>query len=110
MQVVPLQPVASQTLLIQLGGQACTIAVFQTAYGLFATVSIGTAVVVASVLCQNLKLIVRSLYLGFVGDLAFFDTAGADDPVFTGLGSRFQLLYLSPAELPVGTTANPSGR
>jgi hypothetical protein len=50
-------------------------------------------------ICQNLNFLVRSLYLGFVGDLAFNDTQGTANPVYTGLGTRFQLVYLTPAEV-----------
>ena len=99
MQTVPLQPIANQTLQVQLNGQACTIAVFQYAYGLFVTLSVGGALVVASVLAQNLNRIVRDAYLGFSGDLTFVDTQGAADPLYTGLGTRWQLVYLAPVDL-----------
>jgi len=102
MLVVPLQPVASQTLQCQLGGQACTIEVAQNAFGLFTTLFVGSSLIISNVLSQNLNRIVRSLYLGFVGDLAFVDTEGTDDPSYTGLGSRWQLLYLAPTDLPAG--------
>ena len=102
MQVVPLQPVPNQTLQCQLGGQACTIDVAQNAYGLFTTLFVGTDLIIAGVLSQNLNRIVRSLYLNFVGDLAFVDTQGTDDPSYTGLGSRWQLIYFAPSDLPSG--------
>jgi hypothetical protein len=43
-------------------------------------------------------------YLGFQGDLLFLDTQAnanvpAEDPVFTGLGTRWLLLYFSEADL-----------
>jgi hypothetical protein len=102
MQTVPLQPIPNQTLQIQLGGQACILNIYQTAFALFADVYVGNSLIVAGVICLNLNRIVRSLYLNFVGDLCFFDTVGAQnpqDPIFTGLGSRFQLVYLSPSDL-----------
>jgi hypothetical protein len=42
---------------------------------------------------------VRETYLGFIGDLSFTDTQGTSDPVYTGLGSRFVLLYLEASDL-----------
>jgi len=54
------------------------------------------------VLALNLNVIVRSVYFGFIGDLAFYDTQGTSDPVSTGLGSRYVLEYFAPSELPVG--------
>jgi hypothetical protein len=55
---------------------------------------VGGNLVIAGVLCRNLVYLVREAYLGFAGDLAFVDTAGSDDPQYTGLGSRWQLLYV----------------
>lgn len=102
MQVVALQPIPNQTLQAQLGGQACTINVQQMAYGLFMTLYVGSVLIVAGVICLNATLIVRSAYLGFSGDFEFLDTENLtdpSDPVYTGLGSRFQLCYLSAAEV-----------
>lgn len=99
-QVVPVQPIPNQTLQVQLQEQACTIDLAQTAYGIFVTLHVGATPIVAGVVAENLNRIVRSAYLGFAGDLCFYDTQGAADPVFNGLGSRWQLLYLSPADLP----------
>jgi len=88
---------------VQLGTQSAVINIWQTAYAMFVTLYVANSLVVASVIAENLNRIVRYEYLGFVGDLAFVDTqAGADggsDPIYTGLGSRFQLLYLETADL-----------
>lgn len=102
MQIIPIQPLPNQNLQVQLANQACTIELRQTAYGLFCSLFIGANPIVSNVLCENLNRIVRSLYLGFSGDLAFNDTQGTSDPVYTGLGSRFQLVYLAASDLPVG--------
>ena len=65
-------------------------------------VYIGNTLIIAGVICQNENRIVRSLYLGFSGDFAWYDTQGSTDPIYTGLGSRYLLLYLYPNELPDG--------
>ncbi len=98
--IVPLQAVPNQTLQCQLGGQACTLDVVQNAYGLFMTVAVAGVAVASGVICLNLNRIVRFAYLGFVGDFVFADTQGTEDPVYTGLGARWQLLYLEAADLP----------
>lgn len=54
---------------------------------------------IGGVICQNLNRIVRMTYAGFIGDLSFIDIEGTDNPVYTGLGSRFLLGYFSPDEL-----------
>lgn len=99
MMAIPLRAVPNQTLQAQLGSQACTLNVRQLDYGLFIDVFAGGALIVAGVLAQNLNRIVRS---AFAGDLTFFDTQGEDDPVYTGFGTRFLLVYLAPEDLPRG--------
>ena len=105
MQTIPIRAIPNQTMQVQLGGQPCIINVYQLAYGLFLDLYVGNSLIVAGVICENLNRIVRSAYLGFVGDLCFYDTQGAQnpqDPIYTGLGSRFQLVYLAESDLPAG--------
>ena len=99
MNTVPLQQVPSQTLQIILGSQNCSINVYQSPDALFMDLFVNDEPVRQGIICQNLNLIVREAYLGFSGDLYFDDTQGSDDPNYTGLGSRFQLVYLSAEEL-----------
>ena len=54
------------------------------------------------VLARNATFMVMTAYLGFVGELFFLDTQGSNDPVYTGLGSRYLLLYVFPSEIPTG--------
>ena len=102
MILVSVAAVPNQSLQVQLGGQSCTLNIAQTAYGLFMDVIVGTEQIIAGVICQNWNRIVRSLYLGFVGDFAWIDTQGDDDPIYTGIGSRYQLIYLEQSDLPAG--------
>jgi hypothetical protein len=102
MQEVPTQAIANQSIQVQLADQACTLNVYQLAYGLFMDVYVNGALVVGGVVCQDANRIVRSLYLGFHGDLMWADTQGSDDPVYTGLGTRFRLIYVEVADLPEG--------
>lgn len=99
MQAVPIQPVPSQTFSVILGNQNCTLNIYQKATGLFVDVLVAGVLVIGGVIAENLNRIVRGAYLGFMGDLAFFDTQGKSDPAYAGLGSRFVLLYLTPADL-----------
>lgn len=103
MQIVPLQPVPSQAVNVNLDGQVSTIAVYQTDRGLFLDLYVANILIIGGVICENLNRIVRDLYLGFSGDLAFIDNQGSTDPVYTGLGpttsARYSLAYLSADEL-----------
>lgn len=102
MEIIPLDPVPSQTLTVSLTNQTCQIAIYQKAYGLFCDLYVNNVLIIGGVICENLNRIVRSLYLGFQGDLMFIDNQGSSDPFWTGLGTRYSLAYLSPSDLPSG--------
>jgi hypothetical protein len=99
MRVVPLQPAPAQTVYVTLGGQACRINVYTKRQGMFVDLYSSNAPVVTGVIAQWQNRIVRDAYFGFVGDLAFIDLLGKDDPTYDGLGSRYELAYLEPADL-----------
>lgn len=94
---VPLIPTPAQQLSITLGEQVCRIVVRQLSTGLYLYLYVSDVLVIGGVICQNDNRIVRSAYLGFIGDLYFHDTLGDADPYYTGLGERFILLWLDPA-------------
>jgi hypothetical protein len=103
MQLVPLQPLPAQTLTTILNLQQVQITLRQMSTGLFMDLQNEGIEVVGLVSCQNLTRIVRDLHFGFEGDFVFYDTTGnGADPVYTGLGSRFVLVYLAPNDLPAG--------
>lgn len=94
-QFIPITSVASQSFTIQLNGQSCAISLNQKNNGLYFSMTVNNNPCVNSVLCLNLVGLVREKYYGFTGQLAFFDTQGTSDPHYTGLGSRYQLIYQS---------------
>lgn len=99
MEVVGAQALPNQQLQAALGGQAVTLNIYQTQFALFMDVFVNGAAIVTGVICQNLNRIVRDAYLGFVGDFVWVDTEGPTDPVYTGIGSRYQLIYLTADDL-----------
>lgn len=102
MQIIALDPVPSQLVSALLGSQNCQIAVYQNSSGLFVDLYVDGELIIGGVIAQNLNRVVRSLYLGFTGDLAFIDNQGNADPYYTGLGgntSRFSFAYLAPTDL-----------
>lgn len=105
MQTIPIADVSSQTLSVQLGGQSCSISIYLKSTGLFCNLSVANALIIGGVICQNVNRIVRDAYLGFVGDLVFVDTQGIADPTSPGLGSRYFLVYLDPADIAAGLDA-----
>lgn len=98
---IPLAAVPSQTLGIVLGGQNCALAVFQRNDTIFLSlVSGGTTVLTTKACRTDVRLLLSTPYLGFVGDLVFVDTQNrGEQPTFEGLGTRWVLLYLSPTDV-----------
>ena len=104
---IPLQAVPNQTLTAPLAGQTVDINLYTRADGLFMDVLLNGKPIVDNVICQNENRIIRDLYLGFPGDLAFYDTQTdvngvGSDPEYTGLGNRYVLVYIEASELPPG--------
>ncbi len=91
--IIPLVATAAQTLTATLSNQRVRLVVYEKAFGLYVDVYLNDALVIGGVVARNLTRIVRSVYLGLVGDFYFFDTQGADDPEYAALGSRFLLIY-----------------
>lgn len=108
MQLVPIQPLASQAFQITLAGQACSLALYAKtdpdgAQKLYMDMQLNSVSILSGKICQNRNLLVRYSYLGFIGDLAVVDTQGSNDPQWNGLGARWQLVYLSPGDYEVPT-------
>lgn len=91
--IIPLVAAPSQSLTVTLAGQRVRLQVYQKAFGLFIDVYANDVLVIGGVAARNLVRVVRSAYLGFIGDFYFGDTQGTDDPAYTQLGTRFLLYY-----------------
>lgn len=98
-QVIPVAAVPNQIEAVPLDGQSVIIQLNQRSSGLYMSVYMNGATIVLNVLCENENRIVRNAYLGFPGDFFFTDQQGSDDPYYTGLGDRFQLIYIEEAEI-----------
>lgn len=97
---VPLAAVPSQQLSITLDGQNCTISVYQKTTGLYFDMQFNGVPFTNTVRCLNeARLCEDRQYLGFAGDFLFYDTQGSSDPDYTGLGSRYLLIYLQAADI-----------
>ncbi len=100
MLIVPAQANPNQAFNVTLGGQQVQLAIYQTDYGLFMDVSVAGTPVANGVICENLNPVVRAAYTGFLGELVWFDSSGAGtDPIYTGIGAQYQLIYLEAADL-----------
>lgn len=99
MQTIPLTVKPSVKMTILLGGQNCQIKVYQKTTGVYLDLSVNDAPIVSGVVCRDRVALVRDTYLGFIGDLSFFDTQGVSDPSSDGFGTRYQLVYLEASDL-----------
>lgn len=90
---IPLTAVANQTVSMQLDGQLCRVTVYEKATGLFVDLYVNDSVLIAGVIGENFNPMVRSAYLGFRGDLYFWDSQGESDPDYSGLADRYLLLW-----------------
>lgn len=100
MQTIPLQAIYAQTFTVSLGGQSCVITVRQRSTGMFFSLVVNGVTLMTEVLIQQRSLMVRQPSLGFIGDLVFVDTQGSEAPEWSGLGSRWILMYLTPSDVP----------
>lgn len=75
------------------------MSIYQSGGKIYADVTVDTSPVVTGVLCHNLDPIICRQYVGFLGNLVFVDTEGAADPEFSGIGARWQLVYMTETEL-----------
>jgi len=95
---IPLQPEPSQITKIVLGDQNCQIFLYQKDQGLFVDLNSNGVDVVNCVVARNAVPVVCRDYAGFVGNILFIDNQGDADPEYTGLGSRYSLIYLTAEE------------
>lgn len=91
---IPISALPSQIVSVVLSGQSCRINISQKSTGLFVNLYVNDALIVGGVICLNSVPIVRDAYLGFKGDLLFYDIQQFADPVYSDLGTRFKLLYM----------------
>ena len=124
MQIVPTTPVPAQSLSLVLNGQLCQINLYSlespgdilappqsTSVELqgypalyFDLASNGVSIVNCRLVQNLIRILEDAGYQGFEGDFVVVDTKNVGPqngmtPVYTGLGSQFQLLYLSPTDL-----------
>lgn len=98
--LIPIQPVPSQRIICVLAGQNCQIGIYQKGGYVYLDLnSNGVDMCVGSLAHNGVPLDARNSYDGFSGNLYFIDTQGSDDPLYTGFGTRWFLIYLTAAEV-----------
>lgn len=95
MLIVPLEAVPSQTVNVTLANQQAKITVRTIGTKLYFSLD---GVITNRICRDRVRMLVDAQYRGFVGEFEFRDTQGGNDPVYTGLGSRYFLVYLNAGE------------
>lgn len=90
---IPLQADANQTFDTTLDGASATFTLKTTDYGLFVDVVYNGVQVIAGALARDRIDMNRAKWLGLAQPLWFADLKGTTDPVYSGFGSRYLLLY-----------------
>ena len=114
MQLIPIQPVPSQTLNIALAGQSIQLAIYAKGSQdcIYVDTYLNGVGISYGVIAQDVNVLVPTgSYMGLAGNLLFTDTQGTSSPLgWTGLGSRWVLIYLTQAEYAAMVAATPYGR
>jgi hypothetical protein len=96
-----LAAVPTQRMAVTLAGQPCSLEVRWNGRALFLSLWMNDQVVMLTKICRDRQLMLTgSRYRGFAGDLMFVDSQGTTDPRWSGLGVRYNLIYLEAAEVP----------
>ena len=102
MTEVPLIATPNQELAIELEEQDCTIQVRQLGNYTYLTLWVDSTLIVENAICMPGVAILQGYIQGFKGNLVLVDSSDANSrhvSDYTGLGSRFLLLYLTEAEV-----------
>jgi len=65
----------------------------------------GTPILSGRLVRNLIPWMLSAKYQGFVGDFAMVDTLSDTDPVWTGLGAQYQLVYLEASDLALSVAA-----
>jgi hypothetical protein len=98
MKEIYLNSVPSQTLQVVLDEQNIQLAIYSKSGRLFVDININDVDVINCVIARNLVPLNCRNYLDNKGNFIFIDIIGDNDPVYTELGSRYFLLYITEEE------------
>jgi hypothetical protein len=95
-QVIPLAALALQQFSCVLDNQTAQFTLTTTEDGLFADIVYSGVSIAAGRLCLDRTNLNSSPYTGLPQGLFFVDLLGTSDPVYTGFGTQYLLLYGNP--------------
>lgn len=112
MNTIPLTAVPSQLVSAAPAGQSVSISIYQLGFPpmaeLYCDIVANGIPIVNCRKCRAYSgstseaapfLLLDARYWGFQGDFLFIDTQGGEDPQYSGLGKRWQLIYYDESDL-----------
>jgi hypothetical protein len=91
---IPVAAVPSQQFSVVVAGQQCQFSIYQKSTGLYFDLTVNRKSVANTRRIRDGVLMVRHAYLGVVGDFMMMDLRGTSDPEYSGLGTRYALVYV----------------
>lgn len=99
---IPLAATANQAFQVVLGGQNCSLRLYTRETGeaapMYCDLSVEQTPVCRGVPCLDAVPMPLYAWQGLKGRLVFVDMEGDEPPHWSGLGSRWKLLWLEPGE------------
>ncbi len=102
MQIIPILATPNQEFQVVLDNQNCTINLRWQQRRLYLSLFIAQQPVITGAICQSWSTIVQIPDFAFRGALSFIDTDGDSSPHWSGLGTRWLLVYRPESELEGG--------
>lgn len=96
-QVIPLTALAVQQFSCVLDNQTAQFTLITTEDGLFADIVYKGVSIASGRLCLDRTNLNSSPYTGLPQGLFFVDLLGISDPIYTGFGTQYLLIYGNPA-------------
>lgn len=90
---IPIKPIPAQVLSVVLSQQRCTITLQLRGDHLYFSLEVGGVQIVRNRIIRDRATLSGDEYLGLTGQIYMADTQGKSDPEYTGLGSRWVLIY-----------------
>ncbi len=92
---IPIRSIPGQMFLVVLNGQNCYFKILSRRGHLFCGLTIDETPVFDGMVCRDRLPLKQSRVQPLIGNVAFFDTEGEEDPRWKGLGTRFRFVYFT---------------
>lgn len=90
---IPVSAIPWQTFSVTLNGQHCIISLRQIAESIYCDLIVDNVEIFKGAICEDVALINQYPSRYFTGSLYFVDTKGNERPHYSGLNTRWILLY-----------------